>query len=386
MIMRRVPLAWLNLWDNPRRLLASLTGVAFAVVLMLLELGFLHVLYDSHTRVAELLNADLVMMHAHKEALVPCLPFPRRRLVQSRGCEGVEAAWPLYIEEYGAGWKNAAGSEYPILVYGFDPDDPVLLIPEVIRQAPRLHRPDTVLLDRASRPVYGRLAPGIPAELSRQRVHVVGTFSLGPDFRVNGNVLVSDRTFFKLFADPRSPDSGASRVELGLIKVVRGADPRAVRSRLVAALPDDVRILTRQEFVEQIRTFWGTSKPVGYVFGLGTALGLLVGIGICYQILYSGILERLPQYATLRAIGYSKAFLVKTVFQEAVLLALLGFLPGLLISIGLYELLQAVSGLPMRVLPERVLLVLGLTVAMCTVSGALAARKALQSDPAEVFP
>ena len=386
MMIRRVPLAWLNLWENRRRLLASLTGVAFASVLMLVELGFLHVLYDSHTRVAELLNADLVMMHTQKESLVPCLPFPRRRLVQSRGCDGVESAWPLYIEEYGGGWKNSAGSAYPILVYGFDPDDPVLLIPEVIEQTPRLHRPDTVLLDRASRPFYGKLAPGVRAELSGRAVHVAGTFSLGPDFRVNGNALVSDRTFFNLFADPRSPAGISSRVELGLIKVIPGVDPLAVRSRLESALPDDVRILTRQEFVEQIRTFWGTSKPVGYVFGLGTALGLLVGVAICYQILYAGILERLPQYATLRAIGYSKAFLVKTVFQEAVLLALLGFVPGLVISVGLYELLEAASGLPMRVLPRRVLLVLGLTVAMCTISAALAARKALQSDPAEVFP
>jgi putative ABC transport system permease protein len=386
MLIRRVPLAWLNLWENRRRLLASLTGVAFAVVLMLLELGFLHVLYDSHTKVAELLNADLVMMHAQKEALVPSLPFPRRRLVQSRGCDGVQAAWPLYVQEYGAGWKNAAGAEYPILVYGFDPDDPVLLIPEVIEQAPRLHRPDTVLLDRASRPVYGRLVAGVRGELSRRAVHVVGTFSLGPDFRVNGSVLVSDRTFFSLFADPRSPASVAGRVELGLIKVSPGADPLKVRSRLESALPDDVRVLTRPEFIEQIRAFWGASKPVGYVFGLGTALGLLVGVAICYQILYSGILERLPQYATLRAIGYSKAFLVKTVFQEAVLLAVLGFVPGLVISIGLYELLHAASGLPMRVLPERVLLVLGLTVAMCAASGALAVRKAVQSDPAEVFP
>lgn len=387
MIGRRVPLAWLNLCESRRRLLASVSGVSFAVVLMFLELGFLHGLYDSQTRVAELLNADLIMMHRHKEALVPSLAFSRRRLVQARGFEGVAAAWPLYVEEYHARWKSAGtGSEHPILVYGFDPDDPVLLIPEVAAQAYKLRQPDTALLDRRSKAVYGELAADVSAELSGRAIRVVGTFPLGPDFRVDGNVLLSDRTFFKLFSKPSTAAAFPGHVELGLIKVSRGADPLEVRSRLESALPHDVRIVTRREFIEQIRRFWGVSKPVGYVFGLGTALGLIVGIVICYQIQYSGVLDRLPQYATLRAMGYSKAFLVKVVLQEAVFQALLGFVPGLLISGGLYWLLHAASGMRMRLLPERMLLVLGLTVVMCAVSGALAVRKALRADPAEVFP
>src|SRR5262245_3460862 len=185
--MTRTPLAWRNLVNSRARLIASVGGVAFAVVLMFLEMGFLNGLYDSQSYVVEQFNADLVIVHTHKEAVVPKVPFPRSRLEQAKGHPDVAAAYPLYVEELRAVWRSKETEEkrdYPILVFGIDPDDPVFLIKEVQEQSEKLKVPDTALLDSRGKDFYGPTKPGAEAELSRRAVKVVGTFPLGPDFRV----------------------------------------------------------------------------------------------------------------------------------------------------------------------------------------------------------
>jgi putative ABC transport system permease protein len=386
----RTPLAWRNLVHSKARMAASVGGVAFAVVLMFLEMGFRNGLYDSQTYVVQTLDADLLIVHAHKEAVVPKVPFARARLFQAKAHPDVAAAYPLYLEELKASWRSAVTKkDYPILVFGVEPDDPVFRIDEVRRQSALLKVPDTALLDSRGKDFYGPRQAGAEAELSRRAVKVVGTFPLGPDFRVDGNVIVGARTFFKLFGAPApgaaADDRVAGRVEFGLLKLRPGADPAAVRSDLQARLGADVSVLTPEEFNGRVRAFWGASKPVGYVFGLGTAVGFLIGVVICYQILYNDITDNLPQYATLKAMGYSDAFLVKVVLQEAVFLAVLGFVPGLLLSLGAYSLLQQTSGILMRLTPARAALVFFLALAMCTLSAPIAIRKAVRSDPAELY-
>jgi putative ABC transport system permease protein len=114
-------------------------------------------------------------------------------------------------------------------------------------------------------------------------------------------------------------------------------------------------------------------------------MGLLVGLVICYQILSTDIRDNLSAYATLRAIGYPNRFLARVVLEESILLAVLGFLPGLLVSVALYQLLEELTDLPMSLTPWRILFIFGLTAIMCIGSGMLAVRQAQQADPAEVF-
>jgi putative ABC transport system permease protein len=383
---RRTPLARLNLLHSLPRLLAETGGVAFAVVLMFLETGFLNGMFDTETYIVTRLNAELFILNKEKQAVLPNLPFARKRLVQARACEGIAAAYPLYLEERRGSWKNSRdGRAYPLLVVGFDPNDPVFLIPEVTAHARDLLLPDTALLDSRSKDFYGNIVAGSTGELSGHVLRIVGTFPLGPDLRVDGNLIVSERTFFKCFADRRTGATPANKIELGLLKVVPGADPRAVRDRLVQALPDDVRVLTKQELIDKVKTYWGSIQPIGHVFGLGTVVGFLIGVTICYQILYTGVVDRLPQYATLKAIGYSGPFLVKVVLQEALYLAVLGFLVGLGCSLAVYAGLQAVSGMRMQLTVARAAFLLGLTILMCALSALIAVRKALRSDPAEIF-
>jgi putative ABC transport system permease protein len=83
--------------------------------------------------------------------------------------------------------------------------------------------------------------------------------------------------------------------------------------------------------------------------------------------------------------GYSNGYLSRVVLQQALILAVLGFLPGAAISIWLYHLASEATRLPIYLTSERALLVLVLTVAMCSLSALLALRKVRSVDPAEVF-
>jgi putative ABC transport system permease protein len=131
--------------------------------------------------------------------------------------------------------------------------------------------------------------------------------------------------------------------------------------------------------------FWQSSTPTGFVFTLGLIMGFVVGVVICYQILSTDVADHLPEYATLKAIGYTDRYLTGVVLREGLLLALLGYLPALGLSWLLYRLLGAWTGLPLVMTAGRAGFVLLLATVMCAFSGFLALRRVRAADPAEVF-
>jgi putative ABC transport system permease protein len=368
------------------RFQASLAGVAFAVFLMFMELGFLHALFDSQLTWMRQLNADLVLVSKAKWGAAFSEPFPRRRLNQAKAVPGVVAAYPLYVQFEATPWRNPVErSQLSIRVLAFNPDDPVFLLPEVGAQSPLLKQENAVLLDQQSKDYYGPREIGVVTELAGRATRVVGTFRLGPDFLSDGNVIMSDRNYAKYFATLEDPGAALGRVEVGLLRVADPADLRTVATRLRHALPEDVTILTKPEFIEQELAYWKTMTPFGYIFGLGVALGFVVGVIICYQVLYTEVADHQAQFATLKAIGYTNGSMSAVVLIQSLILSLLGFAGGALVSLALYAGVAAVSNLPMHFDPLRALLVLALTVGMCLVSGMLALRRVVAADPAEVF-
>src|SRR5207253_9486641 len=128
---------------------------------------------------------------------------------------------------------------WPIRVIAFDPADPVLEIPGIEAYRRQLQLPDTALMDVKSKKHFGRCAADTQRELAQRNIRVVGTFALGTDFSIDGNILMSDRNFAKFFPDPTSP-SVLSKVDVGLIKTDPDVDPITVQRALQQALPDDV--------------------------------------------------------------------------------------------------------------------------------------------------
>jgi putative ABC transport system permease protein len=383
----RTPLAWFNLTYKRQRLLTALAGVSFAVVLMFIFKGFENALYDSQVQLLNAFNGDIVMVNRIKTSMFIPEKFARRRLYQAEAFEGVEAAYPMYTTT--ADWKNPETKKIrPLRILAFNLNDPVLLIPEIFAQRSALEMPWTALVDRKSRSEVGAIVPGTVTEVAEKEVRLVGNFTLGTDFTSgNGNVVMSDQNFVRFFSNlgPDGDSRNLNTVDIGLLKVSPGADVEALVRSLTKQLPIDVLIYSKEAFVERELNYWKQNTNIGFVFSLLTIMSFLVGVIIVYQILYTDVAEHWAEYATLKAMGYSNFFLLRVVVQQSILMGLLGFVPGLVISFGLYRLTADATGLLMQMTTPRAIGTLVATLIMCLISGSIAVRKVQSTDPAEVF-
>ncbi|BAZ10882.1 DevC-like ABC transporter permease protein [Calothrix sp. NIES-4071] len=385
-IFYNTPLAWLQLTRQKGRLLIALSGIAFAVILIFMQLGFQASLFDSATQFHQSLNADLVLISARSKSLSYMRTFSWRRLYQVFGIDGVESISPVYIE-FGD-WRNPVNGNFrTIYVYAFQPGDSVFKFPEVAANLSKLQLQENILFDRASRKEYGPIALEferhqiITTELSSKKVNVVGLFTLGPSFGADGNIIMSDLNFLRLFSRYRK----IGEIDIGLIKLKTNANAQNILKKIQANLPKDVKVLTHQDFVEFEKTYWQTSTSIGFIFTLGVSMGFIVGTVIVYQILFSDVSNHLSEYATLKAMGFRNIYLEFIVLQEAMILATLGYIPGFALTLGVYDLTKNATSLPIVMTTDRALLVLCLTILMCIISGLVAVRRLRKAEPAELF-
>jgi putative ABC transport system permease protein len=384
-IQRRTPLGWLQLKRERGRLMVALAGIAFADVLMFMQLGFQSALYDSNTKLSRSLDADIVLVSPQARNTQNLSTFSRRRLYQSKDVAGVDSAEAFYSNIIT--WKNPdSRKETSVQAIAFNPEKPALTLPEINQQLDKIKIPDRVLFDRKSRGDYTKaiaiVEQGKPVqtEVDRRNVLVTGLFSLGASFGADGILVVSDQTFLHFF-----PKRDVASISLGLVKVKSGHDPKQVANDLKAYLPNDVRVLTHAEYIEFEESFWKTESPIGFIFGLGTAMAFVVGVVIVYQVLSTDVNSHIKEYATFKAMGYRNQYLLTIVFEEAIILAFLGFIPGVIIPIGLYSLAAGATALPIAMTTARATTVFMLTVAMCVLSGAIATRRLQSADPADMF-
>ncbi len=387
----QIPVAWLQLAKQKVRFLVAVAGIAFIVILMFMQYGFSDALYDSATGLHSHLRGDLFLISTQYKALTSTQSFPRVRLYQALGFDGVETVNPVYLSF--AKFKNTeTGQKYPLYVIGFDPGSPVLDLPEVNQNLDVIKFPDMVLFDSASRPEFGPIAEefhkGKPASVEifsfngtvGYRVKVGGTFKLGVSFGVDGNLVASYSTLLRTI-----PDREADKIDIGLITLKPGADIQKVLANLIANLPKDVKVLTRQEYVKFEKDYWAIRTPIGFVFNLMAVMGFVVGVVVVYQILYSNISSHLAEYATLKAMGFKNHYFLKVVFQQAVFLALLGYVPGFAITLWLYDLASANTHLPVAMNFGKFLTVFSSTLLMCLLSGFFSIGKLQAADPSDVF-
>jgi putative ABC transport system permease protein len=384
-MLRKTPVAWLQLMKEKTRLLVAIAGIGFADMLMFVQLGFLDSLYDSATLPHRALQADLVITNPQFKSLTSVQSFSRERLYQAQSDEDVASVSSVYI---GMGdWKNPETRlQRSILVWGVEPTLPSFDLPGLPQNADALKQLNQVLFDQASRPEYGPIPAliqqqsTVEAELNRQTVQVAGLFTMGSSFVADGNIITSDSTFLKIYSD-RTPD----QVDIGLLQLKSDADLQQVQARLTATLPSDVRILTVEEFAAVEKHYWESQGTIGFIFGIGVVVGFIVGTVIVYQILYTDVANHLPEYATLKAMGYDDRYLLTMLLQEALLLAAFGYIPGFAVAVGLYHLTHAMTLLPIGMTMSRAITVFILTVIMCSVSGAIATQKLRSADPADIF-
>jgi putative ABC transport system permease protein len=379
-------IAWLQLSREKARMLVAIAGIAFADVLMFLQLGIREALFDGAVQLHNSLEGEIVLVNSRYKSLFSQQRFSQRRLYQAMGFTGVQSVSPIYVDPIP--WKNPDNQEtWNIYVIAFNPEEKVLGLAGVQENLTKLREPDTVLFDQGSRKEFGQIvsrfqtSSSFTTEVNNRQIKTVGLFKLGTSFGINGNLITSDVNFFRLFNQRRQP----GLIDIGLIKLETGANIDWVLANLKANLPDDVIVLTKQQFADQEKSYWNTSTPVGFTFTLGVIIGFMVGAVIVYQILYSDVSDHLPEYATLKAIGFKNRYLLIIVFQEALILAAIGFIPGIAISQGLYMITRQATLLPIMMTLDRAVFIFILTTLMCSISASLAIRKLQSADPADIF-
>jgi putative ABC transport system permease protein len=384
-MIRRTPLFWLQLTHQKSRLVVTIVGVASAVILMFMQLGFRDGMFESSVSIHKNLQADLVLLHSKTEYFEGMKPFPRRILYNVLAIEGVASVSPFYYSEGEFKNPNTFVTK-PIAVYAFRPDRSVFKLPEVDRQLDVLTQADTVLFDRLSRSEYGSIASQVEkegtttTELSNKKIRVGGLFSLGGGVLASDGILImSDLNYSHILNEP------LEKVQMGLLQLEPGIDRESIVKNISSILPKDIKVLTLENFMKIEKQYWVKSTPIGFIFNAGTILGCVFGGIIVYQILYTQISDNLHIYATFKAIGYGNSYLVGIVLQQALLMSVMGFIPGIDLCLYLYDLIQDAARLPMMMTFSRASIVLLLTIAMCSLAGILAMSKVRSADPADLF-
>ncbi|MBT9588843.1 FtsX-like permease family protein [bacterium] len=378
----RTQLAWHVLHKEKVRLFVAVLGISFANLLIFMQLGFCGALFYSCGTLYRSFYGDLCLVNPHYETLIQPLSFKRELMYRCQAYPEVARVQGVNVGL--TGWRNPeTGKMRSIQVAGYDPGYPALRA--VGSQGDSLKILGNVLFDRLGRPEFGPIeamfAKGpVFTEVNRKRVQVSGLFSLGASFAADGCMVTSDETFRMIFTDSRRDE-----IEFGFLFLKPGSQPEEIQPKLQAMIGTAARVLTRAQLEKLEENYWASSTGIGFIFNMGAAMGFMVGVVIVYQVLHSDIADHLPQYATLKAMGYSNGFLLLILGQESLILALLGYGPGLAFSLFLYQQASAATSLPIFMTADRAWGVLLGTIAMCLISAAIAARKLVSADPAEIF-
>jgi putative ABC transport system permease protein len=381
----RMPLGWLQLRHKPLRLVVALLGISFAVLLIMMQLGFRSALFESAVRFHERFNYDIALFSTDSVFIVRPQAFSIRRLYQALADKDVVEISPVYI--FPAVWKNPWNNQrQSISAIGFTPGDDLINTTGFEENRNLLKQQDVVLFDALSRPEFGPVAEKFSAreeivtEINDRRIKVAGLYEMGTSFGIDGSFITSSDNWLRLF-----PDRPRNQIQLGLIRLGENTDHEAVRDRLATHLPKDVLVMTKADFVKRETDYWNSATPIGYIFAFGAIMGFVVGAIIVYQILFADVSEHLNEYATLRAMGYANRFIAGIVIQQAVILGVFGYIPGVIAVNWLYGKAAAATNLPLYITQDRAVTVLVMTLSMCAISALLALRKVRRLDPADVF-
>ena len=375
----KVLLAWRILTYDKRRTALALIGIFMAILLVFVELGFFYAVPRGGLLLYDNMRFDLLLTSDQYEYQAQPGVFPLSALDRVRSSSDVAEATPIYFGF--AKWKSGKGDLWPdVFVIGFDPASDVFIPDSINRQTAALDRLDTVLVDSATRPMFGPLDTGRVVEIGDRKVTIGGQYDLGTGFMGLGVALTSTANFARLF-----PQRGSAIVNLGAIRLKPGVDPARAASDLQKLAGTGTKVFTRQELDAQETAYWTTRTSVGIIFGSGLLISLVVGVMIVYQIVSTQVGRQLPQFATLKAIGYRDRALAATVSTMSLLIVIAGFIPAVAAALGLYSLIRQQTLLPVMMSEMRLLAVFAAALGMAVVSALLSVRVLRRADPADVF-
>ena len=358
----------------------AMAGMSIAVLMIFLQLGFNASVPKSGLLIYDHLRFDLLMTSASYVFQAWSYDFPRRRLYQALSLPEVESAVPYYQSE--ASWLNPEdGVHRDMYVMAFRPEDNIFAVPDIERQLDVIQRPDTVLVDTITKPIFGPQTSGRSVEIGNRTIEIGGQYVLGLGFVGLGGAVTSDLNFNRIF-----PYHSPATVNLGLIRLKPGSSgPDLVAKRLREILPADTQVFTRPEIEATDVEFWQRHTSTGLVFGFGVLVAIVVGVVILYQTLATQVTRQLPQYATLKAMGYTDAYLSRIVVALGMIMASIAFVPAFAAAMAIYAKVSRMTPMIVEMTATRAIAVFAISVAMSILSAVVAVRILRRADPADLF-
>lgn len=369
-------LAWRNLSHERTRLIATLVGIAFSVVLMGAQLALLIGFAQTASTLVTRADADLWIIPQGTSNVDIAGRMPSRRRHEALSVPGV-ASVDEYMVQF-AFWRKPDGGSESVIITGFSLASG--------RGAPwsvaegsvaDLQVPDAVIIDRLYQKKLGVRELGQVIDINNRRARVVGFTDGIRTFTQSPYVFTTHARSQHLTGVP--PDETTYL----LVKVTKDADVTKVRDALAERLPW-VEVLSRSDFARRTQAYWLITTGAGAALLLAAALGLVVGVVIVGQTLYASTLDRLAEYATLRAIGAEHRYLNQVIIKQATISAAMGFSIGLVVTLVLVA--NSRSGNVAMALPLWSIVLLGaLTLIMCLLGALVSIRRITRIDPTAVF-
>jgi putative ABC transport system permease protein len=370
-------LAWRIIVHEKGRTALAFAGVFIAILLVFIEIGFFIAVPQGGMLVYDHMRFDLLLASTDYQFQAQPWEFSRARLTQAASVAGVAQATPIYFA--GGSWQDPSGGLLlDVFLIGCDPQARPFAVSDIESQKEILAQSGTVLVDASTRSIFGPLTTGRRIDLDGSRVVIGGTYHLGTGFLGIGVVLMDETNFFRVTHRRDDP------VNLGLITLTPGADADKVAAQLRQTLPD-VQVFTRSGLAAQENAYWTTRTSVGLIFGSGLVVALIVGIMVLYQTLATQIARHLPEFATLKAIGYGNGSLAVVVGIEAAIIVVAAFVPATVAAMAIYAIIRSETLLPVTFSATSVAVVLAATLIMSAGSAFMSLSNLRRADPAEIF-
>jgi len=411
-LLRTPPLALRNVAHGGRRSLAAISGVAFSLTMVLLQLGFLEAVKITAANNFEQVDFDIVLLSPRYEQYYGAGFFPLDRLTQARDVAAVVWAAPMYATfnlwrcpAYPVGqsepnrdvepspgpierWLWGAHLPRPLqrrelFVMGIDLDKNLFHEPirgRIEAAKHRLRLEHRVLLNEQSHPDFGwQIRDQVRDwELGNQAVTLAGGFPMLRGFAADSTVICSDLNFLSLCRFP------PGQVSFGFLKI-RDGMVAAARDELKARLPADVEPLTRAEILARETDHWVNQTSTGQLFAFGVLVAMVVATVVVYQVLSNDVREHLPEYATLKAMGYSLSRLGRVVVEQSLIYMVISYVFAVILAIVVYRATEELAGIPMRLTAQNLLITLLLAIVVGFLSGFLSLSKLRGAQPTELF-
>jgi len=369
-------LAWRNLAHDRARFAATIIGVVFAVMLMGVQLGLLVGFTRTTSGLVDHTDADLWITPAGTTNLDIAGRLELRRRHEALGVPGVARVDPLMMQ-FGF-WTRPDGGSESVGIVGFDPATgqgaPWSLAEGAIAD---LQQDDAVVIDRLYAGKLGVRAIGDTVEINRRRARVVGFTQGIRTFTQSPYVFTHHRNALRLAG---FPDTQTTYL---LVRTTAGADAEVVRRALKQRL-GAVDVWHARDLARQAQTYWMITTGAGSALLLAASLGLIVGIVIVGQTLYATAMDRLPEYATLRAIGAPNAYLNRVILKQAAISAVFGYTGGMAAVLAVVA-LSSRTNVAVAMPPWLALLLAILTILMCALGAVVSVRRLIRIDPTTVF-